>query len=131
EDEGETEGGDDYFEEDDGLSKPWFFNVWLNPPYSDLDKWLEKMSIHKQGIVLCFCRTETKAYQKYVKTATGINLMAKRVSFLNSEGEAKNKYGKKSNGNAPSCLIAWGELNYERIKKVDGIYLRIDNSTDA
>lgn len=54
--------------------------------------------------------------------------MAKRISFLNQDGEAKNEKGQKSNGNAPSCLVAWGEENYARIKKVDGIYLRIDNT---
>jgi hypothetical protein len=35
----------------------------------------------------------------------------------------------KGNGNAPSCLIAWGEEAYQRIKKIDGIYVRLDKTT--
>lgn len=115
-----------FYENDNGLIQKWENDCFVNPPYSDLGSWLEKMAAHGNGIVLCFARTETKAYQKYVKSATGINFMAKRVSFLNSEGEAKNAKGQKSNGNAPSCLIAYGEENYQRIKNIDGIYCRID-----
>lgn len=111
-----------YFESDDGLSKKWFGNVWLNPPYSDLGTWLEKMSNHGNGIILCFLRSDTKKFQQHVKSATGLNMIKGRIKFLNSEGE------EKGNGNAASCLIAWGEDNYQKIKKIDGICVRIDNS---
>lgn len=31
-----------YTLEDDGLAQPWRGNVWCNPPYSGLMKWMEK-----------------------------------------------------------------------------------------
>jgi hypothetical protein len=44
---------------DDGLSKEWNGRVWLNPPYGkEASKWLEKLSIHNNGIALIFARTE-------------------------------------------------------------------------
>lgn len=116
-----------YFtEKENGLIQDWskYKTVFVNFPYSDSYEWLKKC--HEEAakgceiIVLCFCRTETRAWSHFVKSATGINLITKRVKFLTGEGV------EKTNGNAPSCLIAWGEKAYQRIKNVDGIYVRID-----
>jgi len=32
-----------YTKEDDGLSQPWFGNVWLNPPFSEKTPWYKKL----------------------------------------------------------------------------------------
>jgi len=110
-----------YFTEDvDGLKQEWFGDVFVNFPYSQSKEWMEKSSKHNNGIVLCFARTETKAWQNNVKNATGMNFINKRISFLDKDGK------EKTNGNAPSVLIAWGEENYKRIKNIDGIYVRLD-----
>lgn len=106
-------------EEQDGLTTPWFGTVFVNFPYSQSRVWMKKCSEYNNGIVLCFARTDVKAWQENVRNATGINFINKRVSFLNNKGE------KLSNGNAPSALIAWGEENYKRICNVDGICCRI------
>ena len=44
-----------------------------------------------------------------------------KVKFLNEKGEGNQP------ANAASCLIAWGEENYKRIKNIDGLYVKIDN----
>lgn len=31
-----------YTAEDDGLTRPWYGNVWCNPPYSDCGAWVRK-----------------------------------------------------------------------------------------
>lgn len=43
-----------YTEADDGLSKPWFGRVWLNPPYSRdiIGLWMERMAEVGNGISL-------------------------------------------------------------------------------
>ncbi len=118
-----------YFtEQDDGLQKKWFGNVFVNFPYSDSKAWLEKCKNefiyngHVLSItVLCFVRSETKAWQENVKVATGINLINKRIKFLDATGT------ERGNGNAPSCLICFGSVAYERAQNVDGIYLTLDN----
>lgn len=119
-------------EEENGLEYDWSKiggSVYCNPPYSELKEWLAKCADYhaKTGndvIVLCFCRTETKAFQQNVKSATGINLINKRIKFLDYTGK------EHSNGNAPSCLIAWGEEAYNRIKHIDGIHLRIEKQKE-
>lgn len=110
-------------DEKDGLQLPWFGNVFLNFPYSEGKVWLDKMSKHDEGIVLCFARTETKAWQQNVGRAKGILFLNKRVAFLNSDGIIQ------TNGNAPSVLIAYGEVNFDRLRKFKeingGILVRI------
>jgi hypothetical protein len=116
-----------YFtEKDNGLIQDWskYKSVFVNFPYSQSYEWLEKCKIESNKgceiIVLCFVRSETRAWQQNIKNATGINLINKRIKFLTHEGI------EKGNGNCPSCLIAWGENSFNRIKKVDGIYLKLD-----
>jgi phage N-6-adenine-methyltransferase len=115
-----------YFtEQQDGLAQEWRGTIFCNPPYSDLKIWLAKCTeyFNKTGldvIALVFVRSETRAFQENVKFATGINLINKRIKFLNAKGI------EQSNGNAPSCLIAWGEKAFSRIKNIDGIYARFE-----
>jgi len=116
-----------YFTEaQNGLIQDWsqYKTVFVNFPYSQSREWLKKCADEAakgcEIIVLCFTRSEVKAWQENVKSATGINLINKRIKFLTATGE------EKGNGNAPSCLIAWGESAYQRIKNIDGIYVRLD-----
>jgi len=118
---------ENYFtEQNNGLTQPWFGDVFVNFPYSDSFEWLKKckdefLSGRVASItVLCFARTETKAWQENVNQATGINLIKKRVKFLTKDGV------EKSNGNAPSCLIAFGESAFSKIKNIEGIIVRIE-----
>lgn len=120
-----VETANNYFiESQDGLKQDWtkYKSVFVNFPYSQSREWLEKCAYFgKLGveiIVLCFVRSETKAWQNNVKSSTGINLINKRIKFLTHEGI------EKSNGNCPSCLISWGNESFERIKKIDGIILK-------
>ena len=117
-----------YFtEEQNGLIQDWsvYKTVFVNFPYSNAREWLAKCSYEaSQGceiIILCFVRSETTGWQKNLKAATGINLINKRIKFLTGEGI------EKGNGNCPSCLIAWGESAYAKIKKINGIYVRLDS----
>jgi len=57
-----------YDKEDDGLKYPWHSRVWLNPPWSDPQPWLEKVISEKvdQAIVLTTNATETEWFQDFV-----------------------------------------------------------------
>ena len=50
----------------DGLLDKWFGKVWMNPPYSEVTKWIEKLSKHNNGIALVLASTETAWFQDYV-----------------------------------------------------------------
>jgi phage N-6-adenine-methyltransferase len=108
-----------YFtEKENGLIQDWskYKTVFCNFPYSDSYEWLKKCNEEAakgvEIIVLCFARTETRAWAQFVKSATGINFITKRIKFLNSEGV------EKGNGNAPSCLIAWAKRLIGESKKL-------------
>lgn len=100
--------------DDDGLVQDWKGRVWLNPPYGTEAKlWLAKLVSHGNGIALVFARTETKMFFDYVwPCATGIRFLKGRLTFLNVDGsQPKNSSG------APSCLIAYGEENFQALSK--------------
>ena len=57
-----------YNKNDDGLSKQWFGRVWLNHPYSRplINKFVEKMAAHNNGIALLFNRCDSRLFQDCV-----------------------------------------------------------------
>ena len=114
-------------EEQNGLTSPWYGDVFVNPPYSNLNEWLQKCKYEHSGndavnsiMVLCFARTETKAFQNNLYWCDGINLIKGRIKFLNQFGV------EQGNGNAPSVLIAFGARAYEKLREVEGIVFRND-----
>lgn len=44
-----------YTQEEDGLSQPWQGRVWMNPPYSNVQPWIDKWLDHANGIALLPC----------------------------------------------------------------------------
>ena len=81
-----------YTIEDNGLVKPWFGNVWLNPPYaSDLigkfaEKLVDELKNIKQAIVLVNNATETEWFYTMVVQATAICFPRSRVKFYTPTG---------------------------------------------
>ncbi len=86
----------------DGLVNEWFGKVWLNPPYSDLEKWLDKLADHGFGTALVFNRLDTKCLQRHVKKASSVFFIAGRIKFLNSDFKESNNAG------VGNILISYG-----------------------
>lgn len=105
--------GTHYTVEDDGLSKPWFGRVWLNPPYGpETGKWLERLSEHQNGMALIFARTETDMFHRWGwDKADAMLFFRGRLYFYNVAGVRA-----KANAGGPSVLIAYGAQNAERLK---------------
>lgn len=87
----------------DGLAKPWAGRVWLNPPYGELTgRWLEKMAMHRNGIVLIYARTETQMFFDHVwSKANGILFLKGRLSFGRPDNSCDGQAG------APSVLVSY------------------------
>lgn len=109
--------------EQDGLSLNWPGRVWLNPPYSNVAEWMEKLADHNKGTALVFARTETKWFVSQVwGRATGIKFLHGRLFFHRPDGTRGT-----SNAGGPSCLVAYGEMDFSKlvVSKLNGTTLRI------
>lgn len=78
-----------YNKNDDGLSKPWFGRVWLNPPYSRplIEQFINRMAEHGNGIALLFNRCDSKMFQDVIfKKASAMKFLRHRIKFYRSDG---------------------------------------------
>jgi len=98
---------------DDGLKQAWFGRVWLNPPYgNETEKWMARMAAHNNGISLIFARTETATWFDSVwPVASALLFIKGRIAFCHVDGRRAG-----TSAGAPSCLIAYGAENAERLK---------------
>jgi hypothetical protein len=115
--------------EDDGLDHPWEGRVWLNCPYSEVEKWMRRMADHNYGVALVFARTDTRWWFETIwLTATALLFLRGRVTFYRVDGEA-SKAGHNSGG--PSVLVAYGAANARSLKEsgIDGRYVDLTDRT--
>jgi hypothetical protein len=110
---------------DDGLSKPWFGRVWLNPPFDryQVGEWIERLATHGRGMALIHVRTETQWFRVIWRHASAILFLAERVTFRKPDGspqtinDPRSKYfGKPANSGAPVALISFGEDDRRRLE---------------
>jgi phage N-6-adenine-methyltransferase len=94
-----------YTEADDGLSLPWFGNVFCNPPYGRaLRHWVakayeESRCGNTQTIVMLIpARTDTQFWHQSIGGKATIFFLKGRLKFGNAEQGAP----------FPSCLVVWG-----------------------
>ncbi|MFC6613733.1 DNA N-6-adenine-methyltransferase [Halopenitus salinus] len=96
-----------YTEADDGLVQPWFGTVWVNPPYSGMKEWTDKVvsELYRDDVdtILYLCKgdTSTDWWHTALAEASAIGMIDHRLSF----GEDPNS--------APfaSHVFAFGDVN--------------------
>ena len=113
-----------YTESEDGLSRPWFGRVWMNPPFgSQTGVWLKRLADHGNGIALTFARTDTAMFQEQVfRRAGAILFLAGRPHFHLPDGSRA-----KGNSGGPICLIAYATENVWAlsVSKIPGKLVRL------
>lgn len=108
---------------DDGLKKPWFGRVWLNPPYgASTGQWMRRMAEHGNGVALVFSRTDATWCQLAMQSATAMLFVAGRIEFVPGN---ENKH-KKARCGAGTVLFAWGDKCADALMKLAdrGVFLR-------
>ena len=113
-------------EKDDGLKANWKKSrVFLNPPYSEVSLWTERMANHGKGIALVAARVDTIWFHEYVfKKAHSILFLKGRLRFCDIKGKPStvlNKKGKMIPCSAgfPSVLISYSVKDTAVLKKAN------------
>jgi hypothetical protein len=76
--------GNYYTKADDGLARPWWGSVWMNPPFSNPKPWVERFVIHHQGICLVPVSTAPWFRMLWDSDAT-VGLFGDRAVFARGE----------------------------------------------
>lgn len=112
-----------YTIEDDGLTMPWLGRIWMNPPYSDVAAWMDRLAHHSMGgVALVFARTETQWWHDSVwGHASAVLFLRGRLTFLRADGahqrEDGGRRGGGGNAGAPSALVGYGLLEPDRLAR--------------
>lgn len=100
-----------YTEKEDGLKQDWFGeHVFINPPFSQIGKWVEKAVREYMNKVLVVMllpvRSDTKWFHSYIPG------VASQIYFI----KGRLKFGKSKNSAPfPSMIVVWNpEFNIER-----------------
>jgi len=80
-----------YTKEQDGLSQKWGGNrVFCNPPYSEINKWVEKAYRETREdntlvVMLIPARTDTKFFHNYIYGRSEVRFIKGRVHFSGAD----------------------------------------------
>ena len=98
---------------DDGLSRPWFGRVWLNPPYGCcIATWMKRLAEYGNGIALILARSDTVWFHDWVfSRASSLLFLRGRIQFCRPDGTP----GKSPTG--PSVLVAYGKTNTDALRR--------------
>jgi phage N-6-adenine-methyltransferase len=100
----------------DGLTRSWVDEiVFCNPPYSAIDKWIEKARYEsrKNNVVVVMLlpanRTDRKWFHRFCMAADEIRFVNGRINFVR-KGE------QPSRSNHPSMLVIFNGSSPEKLK---------------
>lgn len=99
------------YPEDDGLMLPWHGCVFVNPPFSELQKWVSRFILHGNGVLLCPARIEVSWFWRLWEHGDG---------FFFTKGPVKYNCprGKNPPGFFGGAFCAIGQHNVPRLRKI-------------
>ena len=110
-----------YFtENDDGLAQPWEGFVWCNPPYSAPTKWLDKIRLHGNGIILVRADLSSGGYYRALSDADYLHVPQGRLQFVNGHG------GATSSVTFTTVLLGFGDKAGEALNRLPGCTRRLE-----
>lgn len=97
---------------EDGLAEMWEGRVWLNPPYSEVGRWIERLVAHDRGTALVFARTDTRWWHRLVfEGASAVRFLEGRLHFHRPDGTRA-----PLNAGGPSAIVAYGRRDAEILR---------------
>jgi hypothetical protein len=76
------------FPEDNGLLLPWHGSVFVNPPFSELQSWVDRFILHGNGVLLVPARVEVSWFWKLWHSCDAIFLSKGPIKYLCPEGKS-------------------------------------------
>lgn len=92
---------------EDGLKREWTGFVFVNPPFSQKELWIDKMINHNNGILLLPERGSAPWFGKLASVSTKYFVMGKKINFI----------GGSSSNNVGSVLFLFGQEAVDRVIK--------------
>lgn len=93
-----------FTKQDNSLTKEWNGNVFLNPPYSNIDQWVEKAFNEYERdrdrviVMLIPSRTDTKYFHKLIAPYAEVRFIKGRL-----------KFSEKGSAPFPSMVVIFGK----------------------
>ena len=102
--------------DDDGLNRPWYGRVFINPPYSNLAAWIGKITLEAASpkvallVALVPARTDTQWWHNALQSGTSVLFLKGRLKFGQNAQSAP----------FPSALLCWklSETNAQQLRQV-------------
>lgn len=90
----------------DGLATDWGTSTFVNPPYSQVAKWIAKSHAEwKKGktiVMLINAITDTKAFHEYIYNQAEVRFLKGRVKFIDPQNPTKSQPSPK-----PSMVVVF------------------------
>lgn len=81
--------------EDDGLLLPWHGRVFVNPPFSELQMWVNRFVLHGNGVLLVPARIEVGWFWKLWHSCDGFFFTKGPLKYLCPNGSAPPRFFRK------------------------------------
>lgn len=91
---------------DDGLTNPWSGFVWCNPPFSQKEKWIERMQWHNNGLLLLPERGSAPWFGPLAEHCGHYFVLGMKINFI----------GGPSSNNLGSVLFPFGDTALQRLR---------------
>lgn len=100
----------------DGLRAEWVGLVWLNPPFSQMSRWLPRIVAHGSGIALAASRTDVRWFSSFIwDAADAVLFLRGRIYFRRPDGSSRGNAGHGS------VLAAYGEVAVKRLRSASAL----------
>lgn len=102
--------------EDNALNKEWDEDFFMNPPYSQINQWMQKATTQQKkhnvnALILVFAKTGVRWWHEYVEEKAEIHFQRGRIRFLLNGVEPRY---------CVSCKIRWNK-EISHCEKCNGI----------
>jgi len=99
-----------YDQQTNGLTSDWFGNVFMNPPFSKPQPWVDKFMQHANGIAL-LPMSKSKWFDQIWADQNAIVALPQNLKYVDPKG---------SNGSIsmPSILVAYGQTNIAALHNI-------------